>query len=70
MSKLGMWQPTKKDGKNWKVIYCGIHEGKPFNQTRTFRIRENARRFIKDAKNTFLLAGNDSVTFEIKKITD
>jgi len=62
-SRLGMWQPKRKDGKNWKVSYSGTYNGKPFEQTRSFRIKADATQFIKTAKSTFKKAENAEIKF-------
>ena len=55
-----MWMPKQKDGKNWKVDYTAIHDGELVEQTRKFRVREDAVEFVKRAKKVF--AGNRRVT--------
>ena len=50
---LGMWMPKQKDGKNWQVDYTATHDGEVVNQSRKFRVREDATAFIKNAKEVF-----------------
>lgn len=50
-SRLGVWMPKQKDGKNWKVDWVvednqGIKEG-----TRTFRVKANAQNWINKTRN-------------------
>jgi hypothetical protein len=58
--QLGMWQPKQKDGKNWQVDYTITLDGNVHNQSRKFRVRDDATDFIKTSKNT--LDRNDNVT--------
>jgi len=67
MSSPGMWQPTRKDGKNWEVSYSGMRNGEVFMQSRCFRVRANARRFIRESKKLFS-DNNMDVTFILIKI--
>jgi hypothetical protein len=62
--KLGMWQPTRKDGKNWIVDYSGTVDGKEFTQHRKFRIRADAV----DFKRHVLLTAAGADNFEITGI--
>lgn len=49
----GMWMPKQKDGKNWIVEYEVTVSGKVHNQSRKFRVKSDAQRFITSSKKTF-----------------
>lgn len=53
MNGPGMWMPKQKDGKNWQVDYTAIHDGELVEQSRKFRVRDDALEFIKYAKGVF-----------------
>jgi len=50
-AQLGMWQPKQKDGKNWRVDYTvTTNDGAEHQQSRKFRVRDDAYQFISRAK--------------------
>jgi hypothetical protein len=68
--QLGMWQPKRKDGKNWRVDYTITLDGEDHTQTRKFRVRADATDFVRNAKHT--LKQNPAVTaytFKVSKIS-
>lgn len=67
--QLGMWMPKQKDGKNWIVNYTITLDGEDHNQSRKFRVREDASDFVKQSKLT--LSRDDRVSsskFKISKL--
>jgi hypothetical protein len=63
----GMWMPKQKDGKNWIVNYTITKaDGTVGQQSRKFRVRDDAHRFINRAKELRDDPRTDIVKFEHK----
>tara|TARA_R110000803_G_scaffold179230_2_gene241634 strand:+ start:355 stop:585 length:231 start_codon:yes stop_codon:yes gene_type:complete len=47
---LGMWQPRRKDGKNWEVLVSYNIDGESVGESKRFRVQKEARHFIAEMK--------------------
>ena len=52
-SRLGVWMPKQKDGKNWEVDFSviGLCDGELRTGTKKFRVRANALKWIAGVKH-------------------
>jgi len=63
--------PTRKDGKNWIVNYTvTLDDGSTHDQSRKFRVRDDAQAFINNAKRLITDPRSNAVkiTHTISKI--